>query len=940
LNIELLTLTEVTSVSGDPGHFSVNLHQYPRYVDTDKCIACGECARKCPKKVKDEFNEELNERKAIYVKYAQAVPLKYQIDPQTCIKLLKGKCGACEKVCPADAVNFSETAKDLTVDVGSIILAPGFRRFDPTGISTWGYKVFPNVITALEMERYLSASGPTTGHLIRPSDGREVKKLAFLQCVGSRDYNKCSHGYCSSACCMFSIKEAMMAMEHVKGLEASIFYMDVRTHGKEFERYYQRAQQMGIKFHRCRVHSLEPAAEDGDIYFRYITDEGKQVEDSFDMVVLSMGMETPPQVVELAGRVGVNLNENLFAETSSFTPVNTNRPGIYTCGTFTGPKDIPQAVMEASAAAAAASAPLAEVRGTLARSKEFPPEREVLGEEPRIGVFICHCGTNIAGVIDVAAVAEYAASLPRVAYVERNLFTCAQDTQNIIREKIQHHGLNRIVVAACSPRTHEALFQETLKASGLNEYLFEMANIRNQGSWVHADDPAAATDKAKDMVRMAVAKVGLLEPLPSTSVPVNRQALVVGGGLVGMTAALGLADQGFPVVLVEKSKMLGGNARHLFETWKNEAVPAFVDDLVRRVQTHPEITVALDSGVIQAEGFVGNFRSTVLGPKGPTTVDHGATILAVGGKAYKPDEYLYGHSRRVLTALEFDKLHQVGDERVANGRNFVFIQCVGSREGDHMYCSRVCCTHSVQAAITLKEQDPERRVFILYRDVRTYGQREALYKKARELGVIFIKYKLNEKPVVRSNHERLEVTVTDHVLHEPFTISADVVVLAAAIVPHRETQKLAQLYKVPMDGDGFLQEAHAKLRPVDFASDGLFLAGLAHYPKPLEESLAQAQAAVARAVTVLSRPEIRLDAIKARVVEANCDGCALCLDVCPYHAIALQEVPESGGKRRVAVNVAQCKGCGTCMATCPKEGVNVGGFSYQQVVSQVRAALT
>ena len=939
MNIELLTLTEVSSVSGGPGRFTVNLHQHPRYVDMEKCIACGECAAKCPKKVRDKYNEELNTRKAVYVKYAQAVPLKYQIDPKACIKLIKGKCGVCEKVCPAGAIDFNDTGREFAVDVGSIILSPGFKHFDPTGIRTWGYKIFPNVITALEMERFLSASGPTAGHLNRPSDGKEVKKIAFLQCVGSRDHNKCSHGYCSSACCMFAIKEAMMAMEHVKGLEASIFFMDVRTHGKEYERYYQRALEMGIKFHRCRVHSLEPAAEEGDIYFRYITDEGKQVETSFDLVVLSQGMETPPRVVDLAGRMDVALNANLFAETSSFAPVNTSRPGIYACGTFTGPKDIPQTVMEASAAVAAASAPLAEVRGAMARSREFPPERDVQGEEPRIGVFICHCGTNIAGVIDVAAVADYAAGLPRVAHVERNLFTCAQDTQNIIRERIQQHGLNRIVVAACSPRTHEALFQETLKAAGLNEYLFEMANIRNQGSWVHAEEPVAATDKAKDLVRMAAAKVALLEPLPTTSVPVHRQVLVIGGGVSGLTSALGLAEQGFPVVLVEKSSLLGGNARHLFETWKNEAVPAFVDDLQRRVNDHPRISVLLKSEVIHAEGFVGNFQSTIQGPDGSRVVDHGATILAVGAKAHKPDEYLYGHARRVFTALEFDKLHQVGDERIKKARNFVFIQCVGSREDDRMYCSRVCCTHSVQAAIALKEEDPERRVCILYRDVRTYGEREALYKKARELGVIFIKYKLSEKPLIRSNHDRLQVTVIDHVLHEPLTLGADVVVLAAAIVPHPETRQLAQLYKVPVDGDGFLQEAHAKLRPVDFASDGLFMAGLAHYPKPLEESLAQAQAAVARAVTVLSRPEIRLDAVKAVVSAENCDGCALCLDVCPYHAIDLEEVAESGGKRRVAINVAKCKGCGTCMATCPKEGINVGGFSYRQMVSQIKAAL-
>jgi heterodisulfide reductase subunit A len=556
-----------------------------------------------------------------------------------------------------------------------------------------------------------------------------------------------------------------------------------------------------------------------------------------------------------------------------------------------------------------------------------------------VGVFVCHCGSNIAGVIDVHALADYAAGLPGVVYVERNLFTCSQDTQELIKQKIASEGLNRIVVAACTPRTHEPLFRETMKAAGLNEYLFEMANIRNQASWVHAGEPAAATVKAKDLVRMAVAKVALLEPLPPLSVPVNQAALVVGGGVAGMTAALGLSRQGFAVHLVEKSPRLGGNALHLFKTWKNEPIQAHVDELRALVKSDANISLHFDSQVTRAEGFVGNFRSAVATPEGEVVVEHGVGIVATGGRPYRPEEYAYGQSRRVFTALEFDKLHLLDDERIKHGNNFVFIQCVGSREPARPYCSRVCCTHAVQAAIDLKREDPERNVFILYRDLRTYGQREELYKKARELGVIFINYGIHVKPQVRvQNDERLEVLVWDHVLHQPFKLPADVLVLATAIVPYPEAQALAQVYKLPADSDGFFQEAHVKLRPVDFATDGLFLAGLAHYPKPIEESINQARAAVARAVTVLSKTRIDMDAIKAVVDEAKCDGCALCIDVCPYHAISLEELAE--GKRRVVVNQAQCKGCGCCMATCPKEGVNVSGFSYQQLAAQVTAALS
>ncbi len=939
MNIELMTLTEVERVEGELGQFTVDLRQYPRYVDTDRCIACGECAERCPVEVRDEFNEKLNIRKAVYVKYPQAVPLKYQIDPVHCLEITKGACGECERACPAGAVRFNDSEKLVSIEVGSIILAPGYRTFNPKGISTWGYGIFPNVITAMELERLLAASGPTAGQLIRPSDGKPIRKIAFLQCVGSRDYNKSSHGYCSSVCCMYAIKEAMIAMDHVKDLNASIFHMDVRTHGKDFERFYDRAVQRGIKFHRCRVHSLEPAGDSGDLFFRYITDDGKQVKDEFDLVVLSVGIETPPELSKLARCAGIEMNADGFAATSSFSPVNTVRPGVYVCGTFSGPKDIPLAVVEASAAASVAAARLSDVRYSLSRQKLFPPERDVSGEKLRIGVFICHCGSNIADVIDVEEVSAYAATLPHVAYVETSLFACSQDSQDLMRQRIQEKGLNRVVVAACTPRSHEALYRETLKASGLNECLFEMANIRNHGAWVHSNEPRAATAKAKDMVRMAVAKVGLLEPLSPVSVRINPQALVVGGGLTGMVTALGLADQGFPVYLVEKASQLGGNARHLVRTWKNEDIPSYVESLVTRVKEHDLITVHLKATISSAEGFVGSFRSSIQKSTGTMTVDHGVVVFATGGHALKPDEYGYGLSQNILTALEFDKLHALRDDRVRNGRSFVFIQCVGSRIPGRTYCSRVCCTHSIQSAIMLKEEDPSRDVYILYRDIRTYGQREELYKKARESGVVFIHYDLHQKPNVMLNEDRLGVVVWDHVLHEPFKIPADVVVLATAVVPHQEVRELARYYKLPVDSDGFLQEAHTKLRPVDFSTDGVFLAGVAHYPKPIEECIAQAQAAVSRAVTVLSQRWIGLDSVKARVDNTRCDGCALCVDVCPYHAIGIEVMEGDRRKQQIAVNAAKCKGCGTCQATCPKEGINVAGFTYRQLSAQVEAAL-
>ncbi len=939
MNIELMTLTEVEQVEGEVGHFVVSLKEHPRYVDKEKCIACGECARVCPREVKDGYNEGIKVRKAIYLKYPQAVPLKYQIDPQECIGIQGGKCGACEKACPAGAVRLNDAPRHVTLEVGSIILSPGFQTFDPKGARTWGYGLLPNVVKSMELERILSASGPTRGRLIRPGDGRKVKKMAFLQCVGSRDYNKSSHGYCSSVCCMYAIKEAMIAKELEKDLDVSIFYMDLRTYGKNFERYYERAKEKGIRFHRCRVHSLEPSSENQRILCRYITDNGKQAQDEFDLVVLSVGMEAHSGCRSLARCSGVELNHNGFAVTSSFSPTEAGRAGIYVCGTFSGPKDIPQSVVEGSAAAAAATMSLMDVRFSRTVQKEFPPERDVRGEEPRIGVFVCHCGSNIAGVVDVKSLADYAKCLPHVVHVERNLFTCSQDSQEILRRRIREKALNRIVVAACTPRTHEPLFRETLRASGLNECLFEMANIRNHGAWVHAAEPEAATAKAKDLVRMAVSKAALLEAVPPVSIGVIPQALVLGGGVSGMVAALGLADQGFSVHLVEKSSELGGNARHLSETWKKESIPDFVENLIARVKSHEFISLHLKSTVNHAEGAVGHFRSIIQKQAGNITVDHGVAILATGAQAFKTDEYGYEYSQRVLTALEFDKLHLVGDERVKYGRDFVFIQCVGSREPARPYCSKVCCTHSIQSAIVLKEEDPRRNVYILYRDIRAYGQREELYTKARELGVVFIRYDLHEKPNVLIQDNDVNVVVRDHVLNEPLRIPADVVILATAIVPNPDIADLAKLYKIPIDADGFVQEAHVKLRPVDFSTDGLFLAGLVHYPKPIEESVAQAQAAVARAVTVLCNQHMILDSVKARVNPETCDGCALCVDVCPYHAITLENVPGKKDQKIIVVQAARCKGCGSCQATCPKEGVDVGGFTYRQLSAQVEAAL-
>jgi heterodisulfide reductase subunit A len=942
----MMTLSEVEKISGDAGNFQVAVKEYPRYVDMEKCIACGECSAKCPKKVSSEYDAATGKRKAIYVKYAQAVPLKYQIDDTSCIRFKKaGACGLCEQVCPADAINFEDSEKHHDINVGAVILAPGFAAFDPSSTGVWGYGRYPNVVTSMQFERYLSASGPTEGHLVRPSDGKEITKVAFLQCVGSRDENTCGNGYCSSVCCMYAIKEAVMAKDHVPGLRTAIFMMDMRTHGKDFDRYYQRAREdSGVRFVRCRVHGVEPEGDSGDLRLHYINEQGRQVEEYFDMVVLSVGLQIPGHVKSLSEMVGVKLTNDGFAATSDFSPVSTSKQGIYTCGAFAGPKDIPQSVLEGSAAAAAVADSLAPARGELTAEKTFPEERDVAAAEPSIGVFVCHCGSNIAGVVDVEAVADYARSLPGVTHVERNLFSCSQDTQDLMIQTIREKGLNRVVVAACTPRTHEPLFRETLKSAGLNEYLVEMANIRNQNSWVHGADPSAATIKAQDLVRMAVAKVSRQVSLQPIAVPINQKCLVIGGGIAGMTSALNMAEQGFEVHLVEKSGALGGNALFLGHTWSGEAISDRTRKLIDRVNGNERIILHLGFEVTESEGFVGNFRTTISTSGGSTkSLEHGVGVVAIGGQALRPAEYGYGRIPNVVTALEFDRLFKLKEQHAVKAKSIVFIQCVGSRENERMYCSKVCCTHSVQSAIDLKQEDPARMIYILYRDMRTYGQREALFKKARELGIIFINYELHGKPSVTAKRKRVSVEVWDHVLHQPLKIEADMVVLATAVVANPDGAKLNKLFKVSLDGDGFFQEAHAKLRPVDFATDGLFVAGLAHYPKPVEESVAQALAASARAATLLSKSQVSLDAVKAEPDLKNCDGCALCLDVCPYNAITLVEsepVEDGTVSKYIAINPAQCKGCGLCQGTCPKRGVIVQGFTMDQINSQIKAALS
>jgi heterodisulfide reductase subunit A len=935
-NIEILTNTSVTGIKGDAGNFTVTLLKKPRYVDIEKCVACGACTEKCPIKVKDEYNEGLMERKAIYIPYPQAVPLSYLIDPEHCRYLTKGKCKLCEKFCQSKAINFDEKEETIEVNVGSVILIPGFSEFSPLAKYHYGYGRFENVLTSIQFERVLSASGPYKGNVERPSDRKHPHKIAFIQCVGSRDVTV-GNPYCSSVCCMYAIKESIIAREHAPDLDITIFFMDLRAYGKGFDAYYEQAKAQGIHFLRSMVSSVAET-EDKDLILEYVTEDGKVRKEAFDLLVLSVGMEPTPSAKGLADTLGIELNQYGFCRTSEFAPLAVTRPGIFVAGAFQGPKDIPETVMQASGAAGNSSALLGEVRKSLVEEKEYPPEKPVEGEEPRIGVFVCHCGINIAGVVDVTKVREYAATLPHVAFVDQNLYTCSQDTQEKIKEKIKEHNLNRIVVSACTPRTHEPLFQETMKEAGLNRYLFEMANIRDQCSWVHMHEKEAATEKAKNLVKMAVAKAALLKPLKQHSLTLSHEALVAGGGIAGMNAALNLAGQGFKVHLIEKEKELGGLARRLHYGLNGEEIPVYLSSLMEKVSHNPMITVYTEAAITKVSGYVGNFKTEIAAKGKLVQIEHGVAIIATGAFEYKPEEYLYQKDRRVTTLLELEGEIAKKSARLKKAKNAVFIQCVGSREEKRPYCSRVCCTQSIKLALELKKTNPEINIFILYRDIRTYGFKEDLYQKARDLGIIFIRYDLDNKPKVEAVKEgtksSLMVSVYDPIVKEHLVIDTDILALAAATCAPKENKELSQFFKVPLTQDGFFLEAHMKLRPVDFATEGVFMCGLAHFPKFIDESIAQAQAAASRATTVLVKDTLLSEGVVASIDRERCSGCMLCVRVCPYEAISFDE------KEHVAqVNEVLCKGCGNCAACCPSAACFVQNFQDLQILAEVDALI-
>jgi heterodisulfide reductase subunit A len=940
-NIEILTNTDLMNVEGFAGDFTVTLRHRPTYVNPDRCINCGLCAAACPVSLPSPFEVGLTARKAIYKMAPRALPDAYVVDKvPRC-----DTCRRCETVCPTQAVDLDEEETERDIHVSAIILSLGYDLADAGEDGELGYGRYPNVVHSMQYERLASRSGPTEGIVMRPSDGKIPRRIAWLQCVGSRSEK---YPYCSSICCMYATKQAMLSKERsplgAAEVHTQIFMMDERAFNKEFNAYYEQAQEeYNVEYTRCRISIVNEDPETHDLILRYPDKDGKIIEDRFDMVVLSVGARPPRGARDLASLLGIELNPYGFCATDKFAPLETSRPGIYVCGTFASPKEIAETILDSAGAAGDVMRLLSSELGSHPYTREFPflwtpdgfqEERDVTGEDVRIGVFVCRCYPSIAGIVDTDALSEFAAALPDVSHVETIDYACLEEYQEQIRQAIDKHQLNRIVVAACSPRTHEALFQRVLRQAGLNPYLMAMANIREQCAWPHVDNPEKATRMAKETVRLAVARARLAQPVHKESFQAAPRALVIGGGVSGMTAALNIADAGFDVTLVERQAGLGGNLQHVYYVAEGDNPQRLLRDLTNRVLGHQRIEVLTRSEVIGHSGSLGRFHSTVRTPAGDVEVEHGVAIVATGGQEWRGDVYLLGQDERVVTSLDVEDMIIHRPEQLAELKEVVFIQCV-RRPGQVEYCSRTCCTNTMKNAIRIKMLNPDCRVVVLYRDIITYGFREAFYTEARERGVLFVRYDDDHMPQVTVNDEGdLEITVWEPSLRQDLALNPGLLVLSMALEPSEGTEDLAQLLDLPLSNEGFFLEAHIKMRPMDMAREGIFVCGMAHYPKFIEECIINAQAAAGRALTVLAAPTLYIGGVVSVVDQEKCVGCLTCVRTCPFEIPKVRYEDIGVGKIKGAayIDPAVCTGCGTCTAECPAKAIQLVSYRDEQIM--------
>ncbi len=927
-NIQLMTYSEVKDVSGSAGGFNVNIWKRTKYVDPEACTACADCEEVCPVEVPNEFDEELSSRKAIYVEYPQSVPLTYTIDYDNCVG-----CGACERVCEPEAIRFLEQSQDIELEVGSIIVATGYEMMEPdVWREEYGYEEYDDVITAMEYERLLSSSGPTEGEVLKPSDGEEPESVAWIQCVGSRCKQK-GMPYCSRVCCMYATKEASITIGDNPDIDTYIHYMDLRAYGKDFQQYYEKAEEDGVNYLRGRP-SRVYETEEGKLAIEYEdTEKGEVTTNEVDMVVLSSAIVPSRGNEELADILNIEVDENGFFESKDMltAPMDSTRKGIYLAGCSQAPKDIPDSVAQASGAAARAIETIKD-RERKGRP-EKPEERDITEEEPRIGVFVCHCGKNIANYVDIDSVVETLKDIPEVKYVDDTMFACSEDAQAEMKDAIEEHKLNRLVVSACSPRTHADVFKDTMEEAGLNRYLFEMANIRNQCSWVHSDDPERATQKAKILTKMAVAKAKRLAALQEHEIEVGDRTTVIGGGPAGMRTALSLADAGQDVTLIEREDKLGGKLNRL-----NTLFPSDIDagelarQLSHQVDEADNIEVRTSVEVEDVDGYVGNYELTL---NDGNVIESDTIVLTTGFEEIDPEGfYDYGKDDRIMTQLELDE--SLAEDSLEDPENVVFINCVGAMEEERPWCCRVGCGNSLKNAKAVKEKYPDSNVYILYKDMRVFGKREEEYYAdvQEEEGVIFLRYSTDDKPELTRKGDKLNIKVHDNLLDEDVEIDSDYLVLAMQLEGDPSTPELQKMLKLSVDPSGFFMEAHAKLRPLEFPSEGVYLAGGAHYPKNIADTLSQADGAASKAAVPMMRGYTKSEGIIAEIDDDMCSGCKMCISVCPYGAIDFNEEEEIA-----EITDVLCKGCGSCASVCPTGAIDQKGFQEDQISSMIQAAL-
>ncbi len=931
-NITLMTYAEIVDLQGDAGDFTAHVYRKTRYVDPDKCTGCDDCAEVCPVDVVSPFEERLARRKAIYIEFPQAVPIVYTIDYENCVG-----CGYCERVCEPEAISFLEKSEDIEVKIGSVIVATGYELFEPLEMRReYGYGKYPNVITAMQFERLLSSFGPTEGKAKRPSDGESPKSIGWIQCVGSRS-KQLGFPYCSRVCCMYATKEASIVKEAEPDTDVTIFYMDLRAYGKDFQQYYDKAQDMGVEYIRARPSSVFQN-DDDSITVRYMDTHTREVQDkTFDMLVLSTAIMPSSENKKLGDMLGIDVDENGFFKVESVMdePIETTREGVFLAGCNQGPKDIPDSVAMASGAAAKAMEAIIDRDQVVPAEK--PKEKETKGEKPRIGVVVCHCGKNIHGFLDTVEVADYAKSLPYVEYATDVMFACSEDIQNELRKLIDEQDLNRVIVAACSPVTHGGLFQDTLVEGGLNKYLFEFANIRQHCSWVHSHDREVATEKAKDLVRMAVVKSSLLEPLSQEEVGVIPRVMIIGGGLAGMRAALALDKMNIESVIIEKEDALGGQLSRLHSLFPLDVKTSdIIDPLIEEVKSSDKITVKTATTLKELKGFIGNFEAVLETPGGDENLEFGTAILATGFQEIDLNgRYGYGYSDKVMTQTELEE--KIKDGSLERPKNVVMINCAGAMEPERPYCCRIGCGVSIKNAKLIKDAHPDSDIYILYRDIRVFGKDEEEYftDVIENRRVKIIRYAEDNQPTVEIDETDGSVTVNvyDQVYNKEITLPADLLVLTAETEGCVETEDIMEMFKVPSGAGKFFIEAHAKIRPLDFATDGVYFCGSAHFPKNLADTIAQAEGAASRAAIPIMKGKLTLEGITAEVVPELCSGCKLCITACPFSAIDLNE------DGIAVVNAALCKGCGLCNATCRPGAIQQKGFNDHQILSVIKGSM-